>query len=128
MLKLPRYYDSRKLIHGLKNHVSHLCFPQISFRKDNEKWTNFLLMFTYLKQNEHLKYDFILNMSCALFNIPIPSIQLDVRKLLLKFKSTSTCHINTTTKCVLLHQVISLDFDWIHLSQWRTLNGDVVNY
>jgi hypothetical protein len=92
MPKLPRYCDSKKSMHGLKNHGGHLCFPWISFRKEKEKWTNFLIMFTYLKQNEHLKYDFILNMSYALFNIPIPSIQLDVKKLLLKFKSTSMCH------------------------------------
>jgi hypothetical protein len=68
-------------------------------------------MFTYLKQNEHLNYDFILNMLYALFNIPIPSIQLDVKI----YCSNSNQHQHVTStlqqKCVLLHQVISLDFD-----------------
>jgi len=88
--KLPRYYDSKKLIHGLKNHgglyVPHK-FPLERKRKNEPIFSSC----SHTKQNEHLKYDFILNMSYALFNISLPSIQLDVKNLLLKFKSTSMC-------------------------------------
>jgi hypothetical protein len=36
-------------------------------------------------------------------------------------------YICITTKCVLVCQVISLNFEWIHWSQWLRLGGDVVN-
>ncbi len=90
MPKLPRYYDSNKLIHGLKNCGGHLCFAQISLERKRKNELIFSSC-SHIKQNEHLKYDFILNMSYALFNISLPSIQLDVKNLLFKFKSTSMC-------------------------------------
>jgi hypothetical protein len=34
----------------------------------------------------------------------------------------------TITKCVHVHQVIALDFEWIHWLQWTRPSGDVVNF
>jgi hypothetical protein len=58
-------------------------FPLNFLRKEkkNER-TNFLLMFTNSNRIFYLKSDFILNMSYALSNILVPSIQLDVTLML----------------------------------------------
>jgi hypothetical protein len=36
-------------------------------------------------------------------------------------------YICITTKCVLVCQVISLNFEWIHWSQWLRLGGDAMS-
>jgi hypothetical protein len=32
-----------------------------------------------------------------------------------------------TTKCISIHQVLSLDFEWIHWSHWTRTSGDLMN-
>jgi hypothetical protein len=34
---------------------------------------------------------------------------------------------NMTTKCIFIHQVISLDFEWIHQSHWTGFSGYTMN-
>ncbi len=36
-------------------------------------------------------------------------------------------HHNMTTKCIFTHQVISLDFEWIHQSHWTGFSGYTMN-